>query len=319
MKIIAPTLNAALYNYKNGAFKNFLNVAVRRGAGAAISEYAARLCYQSVDMMGNSQRFVNKLVDSGHMSVFEHAVYGLETYDAYSLAVRFSYGNVLHATCMPKPIFFGSLRVLREVYEYYKESGDCDEALDYIMRSTFTSESPLAPESQEANGYLRFDGPIYSYDGDGWSVLPLCWTIDEITGYYHVTWLIEGISRACANQLVRHRTMSFSQESQRYVEANEPSYVVPPTIKEGTYDCQVFTSAMNKAWDIYDTLRRLGVKKEDARFVLPVAAKTKIIISGDKNALQHFFSLRTHKSAQWEIRALAVEMERQLGSIRGVK
>jgi thymidylate synthase (FAD) len=136
------------------------------------------------------------------------------------------------------------------------------------------------------------------------------------------TFAIEGISRACSHQLVRHRLASYSQQSQRYVSEEAGfDYVVPPSIKEDGELGKYFREFMDKAQEAYNTLvRRLnekGVKGEaanqDARFVLPNAAETKIIVTMNARELMHFFRLRCCNRAQWEIRAMA---ERMLGLAR---
>jgi len=128
------------------------------------------------------------------------------------------------------------------------------------------------------------------------------------------TFAIEGISRACSHQLVRHRLASFSQQSQRYVsEAEGFDYVIPPAIKADPEARKAFVRAMRDAQKVYNDLREkldaLGVKGEaanqDARFVLPNAAETKIMATMNARELLHFFRVRCCNRAQWEIRAMA--------------
>jgi thymidylate synthase (FAD) len=121
------------------------------------------------------------------------------------------------------------------------------------------------------------------------------------------TFAIEGISRACSHQLVRHRLASFSMQSQRYVSETEPDYIVPDSVVAAGQE-QRFKSAMENAWAFYRALRNAGVPDEDARFVLPNAAETKLIVTMNVRELLHFFNLRCCNRAQWEIRALANAM-----------
>jgi thymidylate synthase (FAD) len=131
------------------------------------------------------------------------------------------------------------------------------------------------------------------------------------------TFAIEGISRACSHQLVRHRLASYSQQSQRYVsEESGFDYVIPPLIKEDKELKRFFEDFMEKAQDAYNRLvRRLNEKgvegesaNQDARFVLPNAAETKIMVTMNARELLHFFRQRCCNRAQWEIRQMAVEM-----------
>jgi thymidylate synthase (FAD) len=124
------------------------------------------------------------------------------------------------------------------------------------------------------------------------------------------TFGVEGISRACSHQLVRHRLASYSQQSQRYVTfaGDDFPQVVPVSIATNA-ECQaVFDQAMQACAAAYQSLVAAGVPAEDARFVLPNAAETKIIVTMNARELRHFFTLRCCERAQWEIRLLAIEM-----------
>ncbi|PIT85183.1 thymidylate synthase (FAD) [Candidatus Micrarchaeota archaeon CG10_big_fil_rev_8_21_14_0_10_59_7] len=123
------------------------------------------------------------------------------------------------------------------------------------------------------------------------------------------TFAVEGVSRACTHQLVRHRIASYSQQSQRYVRAKDFDYVVPESIKKNGKAAE-FAGFMHAAADLYSRLCDAGIDKEDARFVLPNACETKIVITMNCRELLHFFEKRTCSRAQWEIRALAEEMMR---------
>ncbi|MDD3531926.1 MAG: FAD-dependent thymidylate synthase [Candidatus Shapirobacteria bacterium] len=126
------------------------------------------------------------------------------------------------------------------------------------------------------------------------------------------TFAIEGISRACSHQLVRHRIASFSQQSQRYVDLSkgEITYIIPPKISYSKERRKEFHLAMEKVETVYRSLIKSGVSPEDARFILPNACETKIVVTMNARALANFFRLRTCLRAQWEIRALAGEMMR---------
>lgn len=123
------------------------------------------------------------------------------------------------------------------------------------------------------------------------------------------TFGIEGVSRACSHQLVRHRLASFSQQSQRYVAHEQPfSAVAPPSLKQHPELAERFSTHMQQNHDLYRDMIDAGVPAEDARFVLPNAASTKLVMTMNARELRHFFLLRCCNRAQWEIRAMAKEM-----------
>lgn len=125
------------------------------------------------------------------------------------------------------------------------------------------------------------------------------------------TFGIEGISRACSHQLVRHRIASYSQQSQRYVTVQErfPA-VIPPSIAENPQLAERFDQLLNDCHGLYRELITAGIPAEDARFVLPNAAATKLVMTMNARELRHFFALRCCRRAQWEIRAMATAMLR---------
>ncbi|MDD3679812.1 MAG: FAD-dependent thymidylate synthase, partial [Candidatus Shapirobacteria bacterium] len=123
---------------------------------------------------------------------------------------------------------------------------------------------------------------------------------------------IEGISRACSHQLVRHRIASFSQQSQRYLDFSRKgiSYIIPPNISYSKTRKKRFEEMMEEIEKSYQELIKEGVTPEDGRFILPNACETKIIVTMNARSLANFFRLRTCFRAQWEIRALAMAMIR---------
>lgn len=127
------------------------------------------------------------------------------------------------------------------------------------------------------------------------------------------TFGIEGISRACSHQLVRHRIASYSQQSQRYVSHRERfEAVVPPSIAGNEKLANRFEAFLEQTHELYRDLQEAGIPAEDARFVLPNAAATKLVMTMNGRELHHFFELRCCRRAQWEIRAMAREMLRQV-------
>ncbi len=135
------------------------------------------------------------------------------------------------------------------------------------------------------------------------------------------TFLIEGVSRAMTHQIVRHRLASYSQRSQRYVAEHDFAYVAPPRLRgkkvataAGEVDAErYFHETMVYLAERYAVLcEALGgtpeESREDARYVLPNACETKIIVTMNGRELRHFFEERLCLRAQWEIRAVAERM-----------
>ncbi len=123
------------------------------------------------------------------------------------------------------------------------------------------------------------------------------------------TFAIDGVSRALTHQLVRHRIASFNQQSQRYVKFTGDISVVKPSSVSGNAEAEaVFDEAIAAAVDAYHKLLDAGVPAEDARYLLPNAAESKIVVTMNVRELLHFFSLRCCNRAQWEIREMSRRM-----------
>ena len=123
------------------------------------------------------------------------------------------------------------------------------------------------------------------------------------------TFAVDGVSRALTHQLVRHRLASFNQQSQRYVRFGADLEVVKPeTILESDEANAVFDGVVEATKAAYAELLDLGIPAEDARYVLPNAAETKIVVTMNVRELLHFFEVRCCNRAQWEIRELAHRM-----------
>lgn len=186
--------------------------------------------------------------------------------------------------------------------------------------------------------------------------------VNRLAGFGHespiehvsFTFGIEGISRACSHQLVRHRIASYSQKSQRYVSESQFDYVVPPAIAADAGTDKLYRDTMEQIQEAYEKLRNEIVQKlaadhlrskgitlpqgadegdyckehdkkvyntllkkaqEDARFVLPNACETSIIVTMNARSLTNFFAHRCCNRAQWEIKAVADEMLRLVRSV----
>lgn len=167
----------------------------------------------------------------------------------------------------------------------------------------------------------------------------------SVTEHVSFTFGIEGISRACSHQLVRHRIASYSQQSQRYVDGTKFDFVTPPEIMKNKKALASYNKVIDMQAKAYKEIRNalvVGyikenssveysgtddeimeqfkdenkkqysafVKKanEDARFILPNASTTKIVCTFNARSLQNFFAHRCCNRAQWEIREVAEQM-----------
>lgn len=153
------------------------------------------------------------------------------------------------------------------------------------------------------------------------------------------TFAIEGVSRSLLAQITRHRIASFSVQSQRYVAKENFDYIIPPEIEKNPAAKALFIQAMENDRDIYKKISGIlkeeqekkliaqgkdpktaaadaqKLANEDARYVLPNACDTKIVMTMNVRSLYHFFNLRCCTRAQWEIRHLATEMLRLVKNV----
>ncbi|HRR77052.1 MAG TPA: FAD-dependent thymidylate synthase [Ruminococcus sp.] len=157
---------------------------------------------------------------------------------------------------------------------------------------------------------------------------------ESVMEHVSFTFGIEGISRACSHQLVRHRIASYSQKSQRYVNENGFEFITPPAIAELPEAEEEYNKVIGIITDSYEKIADMLTEKhtkqfmdqgldekaarskarklanEDARFLLPNACETKIVVTMNVRSLFNFFAHRCCNRAQWEIRAVANEMLR---------
>ncbi len=129
-------------------------------------------------------------------------------------------------------------------------------------------------------------------------------TIEHI----QVSFAVSNISRSCSHQLVRHRHMSFSQKSQRYVKENQFEYLIPQTINSNEELKEKFVSFMEEISKTYNDFIEAGIPAEDARAVLPNACATSMVVSTNLRELIHVANLRLCSRAQTEIRLLIKAM-----------
>ncbi len=174
------------------------------------------------------------------------------------------------------------------ITRYLKGDGSPEALLEYAGRVCYRSESRGDPAS-----FLR----ARIREGH-----------ESLIEHASATFEIRGISRACSHQLVRHRLASYSQESQRYVSMDDPEWVLPPSILADEEARRIWGRFAEAVRETYWALRARGIRKEDARFVLPNATATRLVVTMNFRELRHVFRLRISPEAQWEIREVAVRM-----------
>lgn len=130
----------------------------------------------------------------------------------------------------------------------------------------------------------------------------------SVLEHVYATFRISNVSRAFTHQLVRHRLCSFTQQSQRYVNESNFNFVEPNSIKDHVKAHPLFIEFMEKAKRAYSELQKLGIENEDARFVLPNAVESQIVVTANLREWRHIIKLRCSPDAQWEIKKVAMEI-----------
>lgn len=287
-----------------------------RGSGAPeeLVEYAGRICWQT-EPRGDPLGFIRKLVRRGHTSVIEHARFIFLTKGAsdgdlltlYQTSVGTSVTRRLDETALVGC----NARSIRDMLQ--ETAAPLVRGLGEAVIDThpvFVDDLVQGAVGREQNITFPPDHTFRPLPG-----IELIGTTlsEELTPWelaYHgaLAWDVSNISRACSHQLVRHRVFSFSQESQRYVDMSDPTWVVPPAIAANEAALKVWARTTRGVAKAYGLLRQLGVKKEDARFLLPNAAATRLVATAPLWGLCNFFELRCEKHAQWEIQEVANKM-----------
>ncbi len=126
----------------------------------------------------------------------------------------------------------------------------------------------------------------------------------------HVVYMfeIEDCSRVTTHQLVRHRSASYDQESQRFSAATREGVVTPVSIQSNEAAYKAYDEALKTVYSAYEKMVAAGIPKEDARYILPSAIKTKLVMTLSARSLMHMVWQRTALQAQWEIRELATTL-----------
>ena len=324
-------------------------------------EFSGRICYKSVDKMGNSSNFLPARIREGHEDIIEHIVVTIAMEgdgDGTEKSMHCLRGKNRHCEVCSirrdrgdadqEPVWYVSAN-LRAWLDLFRlgEMEDALPILKAIAPNIFFEFSPPAPsihlfDLAAAIGYSGWlthlrtpinvaqttDGPQrvtllganlpFDYSKINVNLPPTAAVyVARQQDHGSATFLFEGISRACTHQLVRHRLGSYSQESSRYVDLGKGGWrpVIPPSIMAKPEAAKAISKFWGEAENLYGSLRDMGIRKEDARFILPVAAETRVVVTMNLASWDHFLWLRADKASQWEIQALAKQVESQLSQI----
>jgi thymidylate synthase ThyX len=292
-------------------------------------ELCGRICYNSEDKItpDSANRFVQSLLDRTHYSVLEHEglvlVISIGNKKPNSLVdltkeildiLNLSYGNVYwQVSEIWEPatlIISANIRSWQEIinraggYGYIANAafhGLCQKCGTIFSDVSRPMEYTLEQITKDTQFYLTSEFNTYDTDSPNLN-----------SKHRSLTLRIDGISRACANQLVRHRACSFAQRSQRYCDETGFDYVIPPSMNQNLY---AFDKIMRDTEEAYREYRELGIFKEDARYLLPNACTTNIVVTATIEQWKWMRQLRTAKDAQWEIRIVFEEVGKILDSI----
>ncbi len=171
------------------------------------------------------------------------------------------------------------------------QASDSEQLIDYAGRLCWDTTEKVGTNPERIQGWINVGH-------------------ESVIEHASATFYIKA-SRVFTHELVRHRLASYSQRSQRYVSESIPKYIEPPELKSnGNNTEELFKEAMKNAWSTYNQLIGAGVKKEIARYVLPNACETQIVMTMNFRELRHFIKLRTSSRALPEMRAVAGEIRR---------
>ncbi len=180
-----------------------------------------------------------------------------------------------------------------------------------IQLISITENAQKIIEMAGRTAYLSFDKVSKTSEKD---FIKMILKRDHLSVLEHAiaSFRIKGVSRSLTHQLVRHRLCSFTQKSQRSINEHFFNYITPDSIKKNQEAMENFSEHMRKTREIYSKLRKLGIKNEDARFVLPNATESEIVITANFREWRHIIELRGNLHAQWEIRRMIIKITEKL-------
>ena len=280
----------------------------------AIVEFAGRTCYRSVDKMGHAPKFLHARMAEGHQDIFEHVwitAVLIDDDDSVNLIESHRYAWVTRTENGQWCYVSANMRVWLELARTILVARSVVARYLPGMFAGHPAELP-APSA-------RVEMPERIVSGRATVNLigihhPQIQVGADVELHWAATFLLDGVSRALTHQLVRHRLLSFSQESQRYVSLDKGGWypIVPSAIASKTQARQIVDETWRAIERGYEQLRELGIRKEDARYLLPNATSTTIMVSGSIAAWRDVFRQRCAPDAQWEIRDVANAMKSML-------
>jgi len=305
------------------------------GSRDNIVEFAARVCYASEANLGTSPTFIGDCVRRGHDDIIEHfwlaAEFQLGFHTdiyriMYMIQSNFPWSRMRFDTVAggEKSLTISANgRVWRQMIPFLENTLGIKTAS--LLR--FCAPQSLGISNFVTGAYIDYlplgftieSESQMSLTGQNVTLLGAMPTVG-MTNFSAATFLIENMSRAAANQFTRHRTLSFSQESQRYVDIEKSAggVLVPESISSHDLLCNDFLEHWNATQKLYRKFRDAGIRKEDARALLPQSFATRFVVSGSQEGWSNFFKLRLHKSAQAEIRCTAEVMYDMIKSYMNV-
>lgn len=280
----------------------------------AIVEFAGRTCYRSVDKMGHAPKFLQARMTEGHQDIFEHVwitAVLIDDDDSVNLIESHRYAWVTRTENGQWCYVSANMRVWLELARTI-----------LVARSVVARYLPsmfVGHQSELPAPSARMEMPERIVSGRATVNLigihhPQIQVGADVELHWAATFLLDGVSRALTHQLVRHRLLSFSQESQRYVSLDKGGWypIVPSAIASKTQARQIVDETWRAIERGYEQLRELGIRKEDARYLLPNATSTTIMVSGSIAVWRDVFRQRCAPDAQWEIRDVANAMKGML-------
>lgn len=304
--------------------------------GERVIEYAGRLCYASTQRFGTAPEFIQQRIRERHLDVLEHAWASVVLPSSEFPVPMFwtQFNRYLEVSWRVADTYMvsGNLRVWRELMDN-GHAGELAGALATISPAIFQAlavqyrhrqsdyafnvavpPSPSAPSKRAGDATVTLvmaNMPQSDLGAGHW----------DLMRHQTATFLIEGVSRTLTHQLVRHRLASVSQESQRYVDLEKGKWqaIIPPAIQENPEARAEMTEFWRVAEEKYARLRAMGIRKEDARFLLPNAAETRLLVTMNLAGWYHFCELRAvDKAAQWEIRGVGMAILEYLAELSPV-
>ena len=280
----------------------------------AIVEFAGRTCYRSVDKMGHAPKFLHARMAEGHQDIFEHVwitAVLIDDDDSVNLIESHRYAWVTRTENGQWCYVSANMRVWLELARTI-----------LVARSVVARYLPgmfVGHQVELPAPSARVEMPERIVSGRATVNLigihhPQIQVGADVELHWAATFLLDGVSRALTHQLVRHRLLSFSQESQRYVSLDKGGWypIVPSAIASKTQARQIVDETWRAIERGYEQLRELGIRKEDARYLLPNATSTTIMVSGSIAVWRDVFRQRCAPDAQWEIRDVANAMKGML-------